>query len=86
MRIKEILKCFNKKSKKFTVKDENKQMDCVHDPVAVGSTLVMSRKTCMVYPPEYVFVCTVCENQFTYYKKNDGSFTKNIKETSAYSH
>lgn len=86
MRIKEILKNFNQKSKKFKVKHEDTQMECCHDPVAVGSTLIMSRKTCMIYPPEYVFVCNVCGNQFTYYKRNDGSFTQNIKETSAYSH
>lgn len=87
MGIKNILKDFKKNPKKlkFKIKENNNFKSCVHDPVAIGSTLIASRKTCMVYPPEYIFVCSECGKQFTYYKDKNGDFTRNIKDTSDYS-
>ena len=85
MRTKKILKDFNKSPKKFKIKKKDELKDCVHDPVAIGSTLSASRKTCMIYPPEYIFVCSECGKQFTYYKNKNGEFTQNIKDTPDYS-
>lgn len=87
MGIKKILKDFKRNPKKLKskIKENNNLKSCVHDPVAIGSTLIASRKTCMVYPPEYIFVCNKCGKQFTYYKDKNGEFTRNIKDTSDYS-
>lgn len=78
MRIKEILNKFNKND---TVDNSN----CVHSPIAKNSTLIMSNRTSMVFPAEYRFVCKECGNQFTFYKKSNGTFTTDIKETPEYS-
>lgn len=48
---------------------------CNHDPNDKNTSIIFSKKRCMIYPMKYIGICKDCHKTFIYIKNNDGKFT-----------